>query len=69
MKNAIYFLALFACITLSCKQVEFNVADETTTNPGYFDYSGSDDQFTGGVKMIPITTPKGTFNVWTKRVG
>ena len=24
---------------------------------------------TGGVRMIPITTPKGTFNVWTKRVG
>jgi proline iminopeptidase len=24
---------------------------------------------TGGVRMIPIQTPKGTFNVWTKRVG
>jgi len=36
---------------------------------GYFDYSKSDDQTTGGIKMIPITTPKGTFNVWTKRVG
>ncbi|HVG25179.1 MAG TPA: proline iminopeptidase-family hydrolase [Thermoanaerobaculia bacterium] len=24
---------------------------------------------TGGVRMIPIRTPKGTFNVWTKRVG
>ena len=24
---------------------------------------------TGGVKLIPIETPKGTFNVWTKRVG
>ena len=23
----------------------------------------------GGVRMIPITTPKGTFKVWTKRVG
>jgi proline iminopeptidase len=23
----------------------------------------------GGVRMIPITTPKGTFNVWTKRTG
>lgn len=23
----------------------------------------------GGVKMIPISTPKGTFRVWTKRVG
>lgn len=24
---------------------------------------------TGGVKMIPVKTPKGTFNVWTKTVG
>jgi proline iminopeptidase len=33
------------------------------------DYSNSKDQFTGGINMIPITTPKGTFNVYTKRVG
>jgi len=24
---------------------------------------------TGGVKMVSITTPKGKFNVWTKRIG
>lgn len=24
---------------------------------------------TGGVQVVPITTPKGTFNVWTKRLG
>jgi proline iminopeptidase len=35
----------------------------------YLDSAGRDDVLTGGVKMIPITTPKGTFNVWTKRVG
>jgi proline iminopeptidase len=35
----------------------------------YHDNTGRDDVLTGGVKMIPITTPKGTFNVWTKRVG
>jgi proline iminopeptidase len=28
-----------------------------------------DDASSGGVKMIPITTPRGTFHVWTKRVG
>ena len=28
-----------------------------------------DDVLSGGVRMIPITTPKGTFSVWTKRVG
>lgn len=24
---------------------------------------------TGGIRMVPITTPKGTFKVWTKRFG
>lgn len=33
------------------------------------DYSEREDQFEGGIRMIPIQTPKGTFNVWTKRVG
>ena len=35
----------------------------------YLDSSGHEDQLTGGVRLIPIETPKGTFNVWTKRVG
>ena len=35
----------------------------------YLDYSGRDDVLSGGVKMIPIETEKGTFKVWTKRTG
>ncbi len=35
----------------------------------YLDYSGRDDRLSGGVRMIPIETPRGTFRVWTKRVG
>ena len=30
---------------------------------------GLDDVLCGGVKLIPITTPRGEFKVWTKRVG
>ena len=50
------------------------VAGCARTNPpaasnSYLDYSGRDDVLSGGVKMIPITTPKGTFHVWTKRIG
>jgi len=37
--------------------------------PAYLDYSGRDDLLSGGVKMIPIVTSKGTFHVWTKRIG
>jgi len=39
------------------------------SSAAYLDYSGRDDVLSGGVKMIPITTPKGAFHVWTKRVG
>ena len=35
----------------------------------YLDSTGRDDVLSGGVKLIPITTPAGTFRVWTKRVG
>ena len=35
----------------------------------YFDDSGRDDVLSGGVKLIPIHTPKGDFRVWTKRTG
>jgi proline iminopeptidase len=43
----------------------------TTPAPAwsYFDNTGRDDVLSGGAKMIPITTPKGSFRVWTKRVG
>jgi proline iminopeptidase len=35
----------------------------------YLDNSGRDDILSGGVRMIPLSTPKGDFHVWTKRVG
>jgi len=35
----------------------------------YLNYSGRDDVLSGGVKMVAVNTPKGTFRVWTKRVG
>ena len=35
----------------------------------YLDYSGRPDLLSGGVRMIPITTPAGSFRVWTKRTG
>ncbi len=39
------------------------------TAESYLDNTGRDDLLSGGVKMIPIETPKGTFKVWTKRTG
>ena len=40
-----------------------------TQTRGYLDYTGRDDALSGGVKLIPIGTPKATFRVWTKRIG
>ena len=35
----------------------------------YHDNTGRADVLSGGVRMIPIHTPRGDFRVWTKRVG
>ncbi|MEK7239251.1 MAG: proline iminopeptidase-family hydrolase [Gemmatimonadota bacterium] len=35
----------------------------------YFDTTGHADVYSGGARLIAVTTPKGRFNVWTKRVG
>jgi proline iminopeptidase len=46
-------------------------ARETPAPAGtpYFDNTGRDDVLSGGVKRIPIETARGTYHVWTKRVG
>jgi len=68
MKYLTFPLLLIMIIASSCtNNKKENLADSENTR--YFDYSNSDDQITGGIKMIPIETPKGTFNVFTKRMG
>ena len=64
MKNLFHTTLLLFTIALftSCKQ------ETVATQNEYFAQS-SDSIQNGGVKVIPITTPKGTFNVWTKRIG
>jgi proline iminopeptidase len=57
---SIMILLLFA----TCKQEDRSNADVTGD---YFDYGDSIES--GGVKLIPISTPVGNFNVWTKRFG
>ena len=64
MKNLLYFLTLTAFVACTTTEtVEPSITDT------YLDYSQRDDQWTGGVKVIPVETELGTFNVWTKRVG
>ena len=61
--------ALF--MVTGCKtQSELPVAEAPSqTVASYNDNTGRADVLSGGVRMIPITTPKGTFKVWTKRTG
>lgn len=64
MKKTLHLcLALVSALLLqSCNQKATPAAND------YFAQSNDTIQ-NGGIKMIPITTPKGTFNVWTKRIG
>lgn len=39
-----------------------------TTVAEYFNYTKEESE-NAGVKMIPVETPKGTFKVWTKKIG
>lgn len=68
MKQFIFPLVfLFIC---SCQeQSKTSEAEKTTGHTDYWSFQNRDDQFTGGIKMIPIQTDKGTFRVWTKRIG
>jgi proline iminopeptidase len=55
------------CAIAACTAPAANQAGAPPAS--YFDTTGRTDVYAGGVRMIPITTPKGTFNVWTKRTG
>lgn len=60
------YVAMGAISAFGCAQ-----EDQAPAAPDslYFDNTGRDDVLSGGVKMIPVETDYGTFNVWTKRVG
>lgn len=68
MKTYYYCILSLLFFCVSCNKVIEPVKPDVSMIP-YFDTTGRDDVVTGGIKMIPITTPKGTFKVWTKRVG
>ncbi|MCZ6694626.1 MAG: proline iminopeptidase-family hydrolase [Bacteroidetes bacterium] len=69
MKNLTFLLMFFYLISFQHCTGPKTSGDKEVINNDYLDYSGRDDLLTGGVKMIPINTPKGEFRVWTKRVG
>lgn len=62
MKTVVALVAALLMLAIS-------PAASSASTTQYFDNTGRSDVLSGGVRMIPITTPKGTFKVWTKRVG
>ena len=68
MKQHIALVSILLFCLGACAPVAQQDEDQTNSSD-YLDYSGKDDILSGGVKMIPISTPKGEFKVWTKRVG
>jgi len=64
--NRIAILSALALLLSACGN---DASNRQVASSNYFDNTGRDDVLSGGVKMIPITTSKGTFNVWTKRIG
>ena len=69
MKTSLFLLVLALFLFQGCVKSPKGTRNNPDLLPNYLDFSERDDQFTGGIKMIPITTPKGEFKVWTKRVG
>lgn len=61
----ILLFLLLVTSTFSCKQ---KPTGSTPTLDEFFAFTDTGVQ-TGGIRMIPIETPKGTFKVWTKRIG
>lgn len=65
MYTRLLSVLLLVLVISACQQ---NQPDLQSADLSYFQPSDNGLQ-TGGVRMIPIQTPKGNFKVWTKRFG
>jgi proline iminopeptidase len=68
MKHLTTPVLILLLLMMSCtKKQKTNITNAEEIS--YLDYSERNDKLSGGVKMIPIQTATGEFNVWTKRIG
>ena len=58
--------SVIALCFIACAAPPVESGDQESS---YLDYSMLADKNSGGARLIPIKTPLGEFNVWTKRVG
>lgn len=71
MKNTIWLFGLALLLWNCTAEAPPEGAAANTVAPceSYLDYDGMEDKISGGARRINISTPKGDFQVWTKRVG
>jgi proline iminopeptidase len=69
MRALVFLMTLSVILLDGCAESPKESGGESALLESYLDYSDRDDQFTGGIRMVPISTPNGEFKVWTKRVG
>src|SRR5438270_1263464 len=63
MKKYLLLLALLLPFALG------GSASAAAPPASYYDRAANADAWSGGARMIEISTPKGKFRVWTKRIG
>jgi proline iminopeptidase len=63
-KNIISFTCYYALVVVLCA---CNPQDRPVSENTY--YTTDEGVQTGGIKIVPVKTPKGIFKVWTKRIG
>ena len=56
-------------VTAACNRGPSQAPAEQAAPASYYDESGHPDAWSGGARLILISTPKGNFHVWVKRVG
>lgn len=61
--------AVLVAVTLASCSSPSPPPTPPTAPVAYWDHAGRSDALSGGVRMLPVKTPKGEFRVWTKRVG
>ncbi len=71
LKNIPAAIAIFAGVSLAACTNEPGSQSAAAAPEAALDYFHTEETGlkTGNIKMVPIETPKGTFNVWTKRFG
>ncbi|WP_155263106.1 proline iminopeptidase-family hydrolase [Sphingomonas segetis] len=56
-------------LAAACNQSSKQAPAQQAAAASYYDNSGHPDAWSGGARLIPISTPKGKFHVWIKRSG